>query len=542
VKDLDAGEERRVYFSSTKAPKPARRDTKDEPFAFEAREFLRKKFVGKKVKVSIDYTREPMGPGGTAPTGMMAQMGTMHFASIFDRQTNLAAEVIAKGYATYQRHRSDDETSEHLDDLMAAEKAAEEKQLGVHGKEKPPEHRFNDLVGTENSSKAKAMATSIKRLGKVDGVVEYAFNAGRFKTRIDRESLYIPFVLGGLRVPQTARPQVKKPADPFATEAMAFAREMVMHQDVRVEVHDTDKGGNCLGSMWHKVLLENGKIQEKLLAETLLENGFAQTVDYSIGSVPYAAQLMAAEEKAKDQQLGVWSLPQDVAEAADGVGKARTIPSVEVVHINGINDFFVQEYGDPATERIQQAVAQASKAPGKVAELKRNQMVLSEFQKDWYRASIMQLSGSYAEVFYVDFGNTENVKTDTLRPCPASLSLVAEPPRAIRCSLAGLKTTNDFEKDAANCMQYYASGTFKCQIEAVYQGVAQAILTSNGTTSVNEKVVKEGVARVDPRARTAVKAVLEKEQQVARRARLCMWRHGDNYDEDEEDSVHVGRF
>ena len=58
--------------------------------------FLRKKFVGKKVKVAIDYTREPMGPGGSAPTGMMAAMGTMFFASVFERQSNLAAEVIAQ--------------------------------------------------------------------------------------------------------------------------------------------------------------------------------------------------------------------------------------------------------------------------------------------------------------------------------------------------------------------------------------------------------------------------------------------------------------
>ena len=34
---------------------------------------------------------------------------------------------------------------------------------------------------------------------------------------------------------------------------MALARESVMHNDVMVEVHDTDKGGNCLGSLWHTV-------------------------------------------------------------------------------------------------------------------------------------------------------------------------------------------------------------------------------------------------------------------------------------------------
>jgi len=545
VKDLDEAEggERRIYFSSTKAPKPARRDTKDEPFAFEAREFLRKKFVGKKVKVAIDYTREPMGPGGSAPTGMMAAMGTMFFASVFERQSNLAAEVIAKGYATYQRHRSDDETSEHLDDLIAAEKSAEEKQLGLHGKAAAPVYRFNDLVGAENSSKAKQMGGSIKRLGKVDGVVEFVFNGGRFKVRVDRESIYIPFVLAGVRVPQTARLDRKKAADPFGTEAMALARESVMHNDVQVEVHDTDKGGNCLGSLWHTVQLEGGKTAKKLWAETLLELGYAQTVGFSLESVPYAKQLLAAEEKAKKEQLGVWSLPEEAADAAVD-SRSRTLPSVQVVHINGVTDFYVQEYPDPALERIQSAVDQAVSSPSKVPlEVRRGMLVLAEFEKGWYRASVLSSGATECEVVYVDFGNSGTVKKADLKACPASLTLVAEPGRAVHCGLAGVKQPpKEFENDAGNCFFSYSRASYKCQIEGVFNGVAQAILTTNSGTTVQEMVVKEGVARVDPRTRTAVKGALEKVQNDARRSRLCMWRHGDNYDDEEDDHVHVGRF
>jgi len=543
VKDLDEGEERRIYFSSTKAPKPARRDTKDEPFAFEAREFLRKKFVGKKVKVAIDYTREPMGPGGSAPTGMMAAMGTMFFASVFERQSNLAAEVIAKGYATYQRHRSDDETSEHLDDLIAAEKSAEEKQLGLHGKAAAPVYRYNDLVGAENSSKAKQMGGSIKRMGKVDGVVEFVFNGGRFKVRVDRENIYIPFVLAGVRVPQTARADRKKAADPFGTEAMALARESVMHNDVMVEVHDTDKGGNCLGSLWHTVQLEGGKTTKKLWAETLLELGYAQTVDFSLQGVPYANQLLAAEEKAKKAQIGVWSLPEEAAEAAADT-RARTLTSVQVVHINGVTDFYVQEYPDPALERIQGAIDKAASAPSKVPlEVKRGMLVLAQFEKEWYRASVLSTTATECDVVYIDFGNSASVKKADLKQCPASLTLVSEPARAVHCSLAGLKQPpKEFENDAGNCFFSYSRGSYKCQIEGVYQGVAQAILTTNSGTTVNEMVVKEGVARVDPRTRTACKAALEKVQNDARRSRLCMWRHGDNYDDEEDDNVYVGRF
>ena len=136
--------------------------------AWEAKEFLRKKFIGKKVKVTLDYTREPMGPGGTEPPPAMAALGTMHFCSLVEIKagSNVAAEVIAKGYAKVAPHRSDDDTSEFLDDLVEAEKKAAEGKLGLHSDKAPTAHRFNDLVGSDNSNKAKQMAGSIVRMGK----------------------------------------------------------------------------------------------------------------------------------------------------------------------------------------------------------------------------------------------------------------------------------------------------------------------------------------------------------------------------------------
>merc|ERR1719247_1813788 len=249
IRDVDTNDERRVYLSSTKAPKNGRKDEKAEDWAWEAKDFLRKKFIGKKVKVTLDYTREPMGPGGTEPPPAMAALGTMHFCSVFERNLNLAAEVIAKGYAKVAPHRSDDDTSEFLDDLVEAEKKAAEAKLGLHSDKQPPAHRFNDLVGQDNANKVKQMAGSIVRMGKVDGVVDYVFNAGRFKVRLDRENLFIPLVLAGIKVPQTARTVPRRvPAEPFA-----YVRDLVMQQEVTVEVHTSDRGGNCLGSLFYKV-------------------------------------------------------------------------------------------------------------------------------------------------------------------------------------------------------------------------------------------------------------------------------------------------
>jgi staphylococcal nuclease domain-containing protein 1 len=543
IRDGDSGEEKRVYLSSTKAPKQGRKDTAGEPFSYEAKEFLRKKFIGKKVKATIDYTREPMGPGGTAPPPALAALGTMFFASVIERGTvNLAVELIAKGYATYQRHRADDDVSEFLDDLVAAEKKAEEAKLGVHSSAAPPAHRFNDLVGTENSNKAKQMGPSIVRMGKIDGVVDFVFNAGRFKVRIDRENLFIPLVLAGIKVPQTARltgPGPKKAADPFADEAYAYAREVVLQQDVTVEVHTNDRGGNCLGTLWYKV---DGK--NKNLAETLCEMGLATTVEFSLQGVPSAAALLAAEELAKKAELRLWTLAQETVEETV---LSKTYNSVEVVHIDSIDSFYIQESPDPSLERVMGATATAGAGTQKLdpGSLKKGMLVLAQFQGDWYRAQVSSISATDCMVKFVDFGNSEKKGKGDLKPCPATLSLQTEPGRAVHVGLGGLQTTNEFMWDAAACFSYNAKGKMKAQVEYAVGGIGQCVLTSvNGGMSLNEKVAAEGLARADPKtsSKISVFAKIEGEAAKARRARLCMWTHGDNFDDDEGEYTYSGRF
>jgi len=46
IKDSSSGAERRVTLSSIRAPRPARRDEKPEPYGTEAKEFLRQRLIG----------------------------------------------------------------------------------------------------------------------------------------------------------------------------------------------------------------------------------------------------------------------------------------------------------------------------------------------------------------------------------------------------------------------------------------------------------------------------------------------------------------
>lgn len=80
--------EKRLTLSSLIAPKLGKRDgsTLDEPFAWQSREFLRKKCIGQSVVFRVDYAVEAIG--------------NREFGSVFlGQQDNVALSVVAAGWA-----------------------------------------------------------------------------------------------------------------------------------------------------------------------------------------------------------------------------------------------------------------------------------------------------------------------------------------------------------------------------------------------------------------------------------------------------------
>ncbi len=70
VKDINGGGvERRFSLSSVRAPRAGGRDRAPEPYGLEAREFMRKKLIGRDVTVKMEYTRKigPVPPSGDGP-------------------------------------------------------------------------------------------------------------------------------------------------------------------------------------------------------------------------------------------------------------------------------------------------------------------------------------------------------------------------------------------------------------------------------------------------------------------------------------------
>lgn len=135
----------------------------------------------------------------------------------------------------------------------------------------------------------------MQRAGRTPGVVDYVYNASRFKIYIPREGCKLTFVLGGIRAPRPGRNPSDK-SEPFAVEASEFATRKVFQRDVDIDVENIDKTGGFIGTMW---------IKNENFAVMLLREGFASVHDYSASQSSHSQQLYAAEESAKTEKKNV---------------------------------------------------------------------------------------------------------------------------------------------------------------------------------------------------------------------------------------------
>ena len=90
-----SGTEKRVSLSSVRQPKPT--DAKQAPFQADAKEFLRKRLIGKHVRVTID--------GKKAATEGFEERDVV---TVVINNKNVALQLVEAGYASVIRHRRDD--------------------------------------------------------------------------------------------------------------------------------------------------------------------------------------------------------------------------------------------------------------------------------------------------------------------------------------------------------------------------------------------------------------------------------------------------
>lgn len=543
-----AGNERRVSLSSVRQPKPT--DPKQAPFGSEAKEFLRKRLIGKHVRVAIDGKR----PGNEGYEDR--EMATVKY-----NDKNVGLLLAESGYASVIRHRMDDvDRSPIYDELLAAEEVAQQEGKGMWSPKPPKEVNFVDY--SASLDQAKRQMTLFSRQKKVPAVVDFVKGGSRFVVLVPRENAKMTFVLSGIRAPKSARNPTDK-AEPFGQEAHDFANRRCLQRDVEIDVEDIDKFGGFIGSMY---------INRESFAKLLVEEGFASVHPYSAEKSGNANELFAAEQKAKEARRGMWH-DWDPSKETEANG------SYDDSDVNGTNgdstpverrkDYrdVIVTHVDPATARIK--IQQIGTGTAALTDLmnsfrsfhisaaanqplpqppKAGDFVSAKFTEDgeWYRARVRRndRDNKTSEVVYVDYGNSETIPWSRLRALDAAkFGTQKLRPQAMEAVLSFLQfpTASEYLNDAVYMLQDITTDRqLVANVDFVDAKEGTLFVTlfdpksSEGVgQSLNADIVGEGLAMVPrklkawERSATDVLQALKSREDEAKGERRGMWEYGD---------------
>jgi staphylococcal nuclease domain-containing protein 1 len=499
---------RRISLSSVRVPRMGGRNATPEPYALQSKEFLRKMLIGKRVRVSIEYSRaSPARPADDKRPALPAR----YFASVFlergGNSKNVAEALLLAGLGEAVRHRSGDERSSHYDALLEAQAAAKARAKGIHNDSEGAEtiQRIKDVTGGRGAGGVSATAAQqfVKMLktGKTHkAIVEYIHNAGRFKLFIPKENCRINFQLAGVRVPATPRRALSASdgragreataGEPFGLEALAYVRENVMQRSVEVEIEDVNRSGCAIG-----VLRTYRGGERYLLSATLLSQGYAEVVPFSASKSSSRAELEIAEEEGRAAERGLWKgweereksrLAAEAAEESANAAKMNALSVTKDVSVSHIEDggLLWVRYKTDASETEDGAKVAAITArvaadvkgaapPSPLADPKKFDFCLAPFDdgqgEEFFRARIEALVGDKAEVLFLDHGNTARVPVSKLLPCDAEV--LAIPPLAHRLKLAFVRAPGvdeEFGNAAGNMLADLVWG-LECQAKVHWQ-------------------------------------------------------------------------
>lgn len=544
-----AGQEKKISLSSIRQPKPS--DPSQALFSADAKEFLRKKLIGKHVKVTVNG-KKPANEG----------YEERDVATVVQGNANVALSLVEAGYASVIRHRADDDDrSPDYDSLLVAEADAQKDGKGMWSPKPPRTKQYQDY--SESVQKAKMEVSILQRQKRVPAVVDFVKSGSRFTVLVPRENAKLTFVLSGIRAPRSARGPGEA-GEPFGQEAHELANRRCMQRDVEIDVETIDKVGGFIGTLY---------VNKENFTKVLLEEGLATVHAYSAEQSGNATEYFAAEQKAKEARRGLWHDWDPAKEAAE----AEEEEAAAAAATNGQNgaeevsqrrkdyrDVMVT-YIDPATCKLK--LQQIGSGTSALTELmsafrsfhinkandtplpgppKAGDFVAARFSEDneWYRAKVRRndREKQQAEVVYIDFGNSETLPWSRLRALSPQFSAQKLRPQAVDAVLSFLQfpVASDYLEDAVGFIgdqafdrQLVANVDYISSEGTMHVTLLDPSVSKSLDESLNAEVVREGLAMVPKKLKTWERsagdtlASLRELESEAKEERRGMWEYGD---------------
>ncbi|KEG13466.1 putative RNA-binding protein [Trypanosoma grayi] len=521
-------------------------------YEWEAKEFLRTHYIGKRVSVHVEYARQISETKEIRPVALV---------TIPETGANVGVSLLETGYATFSLGRNDVCSAASL--LESANERARANGVGTYSKDKPPAVKVVELSHLGNA-RGKYYLSFLQRGMQgsrppmLKGIVDVVIGGSSLRVYIPKEHFQIPVKVAGIITPMGAMGGSEKP-DPCAEESKNFAINMLQQMEVEIQVYTADKAGNFISS----VFLPDGT------------NFAVSTVEAGLGTVanaerlPFLQQLIDAERRAQSAKKNIWAegatIPQRAVKleaernanaptsySRSSGPKAEFAPYVlSEVGDDGYSVYLQEctEEAETAMEMVQDLAKQAASL-GSEYTPKRGEVVVAQYKSDksWHRAKVLHAkkNDSIITVLFIDFGTRSEVRVKDLRAIPRGPEFAVArdtPPLARLVRLAFLKakvpsaevnvgyacdTVYDYTDGPVIAKEVYRDG----------QGNIYATVTVNeNVSSLSEILLQRGVALLDRGAQLVDPKEYKRHeaaQDIARRGHKGMWQYGDIDDESDD--------
>eukprot|EP01026_Neomeris_dumetosa_P038945 TRINITY_DN3183_c0_g1_i8.p1 TRINITY_DN3183_c0_g1~~TRINITY_DN3183_c0_g1_i8.p1 ORF type:complete len:856 (+),score=173.66 TRINITY_DN3183_c0_g1_i8:56-2623(+) len=290
-----------ITLSSLLAPKLGRYGVSpDEEFAWEAREFLRKKVVGKRCVFKIDYTLENI-PG-------------REFGTVFVDQENLALSVVQNGFA---KVREGAKQSPYMEQLKPALQLAQEQEVGMFAKDtETRRNAVRDLRPGSNEAgfDSAEYYASMGKGAKLQGVVEAVLNGSTLRVYLPQQMRTITVLTCGVVTPSMRKQVDGVSAGPekYAMESRFYTELKALNRDVKLILEGIDQYGN----LFCTVMVQSFDGPEINLGMSLAKDGWANFSQRSAEQMSAGRQeLRQAVIDAKSRKANMWKdfVPTDTS-------------------------------------------------------------------------------------------------------------------------------------------------------------------------------------------------------------------------------------
>ena len=456
-------EEVRIFLSNLKAPAMARfgTDEQNKPWAFQSKEFIRKKLVGKILMCDLDYihTINVENSPKKEETKRVMKFYTVYYQNDKKENQCINVELIENGLANLTNFKIEQgNPSKEFDSMIKAEQEAKNQKVGIYSSKVPSLCTYSDLI-VAGKTKKKEFTNFLSGINNMHCVIDFCFSASKLKLRLDDKQVMIPFNILGIKSFQNDKNNSSL-FQKYYKISHDYVVDTILQRDAICDIIQSDKIGNYFGNLI---------FDKKNFGTTLIEKGFAVVSErsYDIGKNRYIEEMKKAEKIAMENKVGLWA-DEGLAKLLKGdeaIGKNNAIGKLEIIDKDikiritdeiDLDKFFCNFLPNKTLDKIEEVLSDYDdgiETPERLSPpIKQGTLCAARYPEDdkYYRAVIKKFNKEKNEyqVEFIDYGNIEWVKLNDLIKLDGKISSL--PPQAMICGLAYLKYSKISMRKAVN--------------------------------------------------------------------------------------------